>query len=466
MFRVTVDRKEIPVGSLKELKRLFHRGKVLGNSHAEEISTGKKATVDDFLEDRRKSGIGEDERAGGGGVNPVAELESKLAYITARPTDEYSEEEAEALASYMKQLKKQDREGKVDWDQVILFRKHFRKIKMSLLREKVKKEANEEASGVDVRERMAAESAARGFFDEPVKPPQRSRATPRPRPPQIQQAPQLAGQPRSAFRIPTAVPADATQNDRFKKLASNLFWLIIFALFVFYKLMGGQCSEVEAGDPLGKDLEMKTAREKMVALQIAGRDVSDKRVIEAMKKVPRHDFVPEGVKSQAYDDRPLPIGDDQTISQPYIVGKMSELMLLSGKERVLEIGTGSGYQAAVLAELAKEVYTIEIVDSLCKRAEKELVSQGYKNVHVRCGDGYRGWPEAAPFDAIMITAAPDHIPKPLVEQLKPGGRMVLPVGDFFQELVVVKKTKDGKIERQTIFGVRFVPMTGEAERKK
>ena len=193
--------------------------------------------------------------------------------------------------------------------------------------------------------------------------------------------------------------------------------------------------------------------------------VTDPRVLAAMRKVPRHLFVPAALEREAYEDRPLPIGSDQTISQPYIVALMSQALRLRGGERVLEIGTGSGYQAAVLAELAKEVYTIEIVDALAKRAEAALSRQGYKKVRVRSGDGYLGWPERAPFDAIIVTCAPDDIPKPLVEQLKPGGRLVIPVGpsvqekpDAVQRLFVIRKTKRG-LERESLLEVRFVPMT-------
>ncbi|RJO65460.1 MAG: protein-L-isoaspartate(D-aspartate) O-methyltransferase [Myxococcales bacterium] len=220
-----------------------------------------------------------------------------------------------------------------------------------------------------------------------------------------------------------------------------------------------------SGGAADKD-KMAERRERMVREQIAGRDVTDARVLAVMGKMPRHDFVPERYKDQAYDDNPLSIGEGQTISQPYIVGKMTELLRLKGAERVLEIGTGSGYQAAILGELAKEVYTIEIVETLCKRAAALLAAKGCANVHVRCGDGYKGWPEAAPFDAIMLTAAPHEIPKPLIEQLKPGGRLVAPVGDWHQELVVLTKQADGSIARQSVFPVRFVPMTGEAEKRE
>ena len=199
--------------------------------------------------------------------------------------------------------------------------------------------------------------------------------------------------------------------------------------------------------------------------------VADKRVLEAMRKVPRHAFVPDDLVDQAYADRPLPIGEGQTISQPFIVGYMTEALGPKPDERVLEIGTGSGYQAAVLAELVGEVYTIEIIEPLAERAAAVLDRLGYRNIHVKVGDGYQGWPEHAPFDAIIVTCAPDHIPEPLAHQLKIGGRIVIPVGAdvggrFWaaQELIVVRKTERGLV-REKRMDVRFVPMTGEAQKK-
>ena len=201
----------------------------------------------------------------------------------------------------------------------------------------------------------------------------------------------------------------------------------------------------------------------MVAEQIERRGVKDPRVLEAMRKVPRHEFVPEAERDEAYDDRPLPIGHGQTISQPYIVALMTESLGLKGTEKVLEVGTGSGYQAAVLSGLAKAVFTIEIVEPLGKQAAEVLQRLGYKNVSVRVGDGYRGWREEAPFDAIIVTCAPDAVPEPLVHQLAEGGRMIIPVGPEgkAQQLVLLKK-KHGKLHQQEILPVRFVPMTGEA----
>src|SRR5262245_7645053 len=182
-----------------------------------------------------------------------------------------------------------------------------------------------------------------------------------------------------------------------------------------------------------------------------------------MRKVPRHAFVGDGERAHAYEDHPLPIGGSQTISQPYIVALMTELLALPPRARVLEIGTGSGYQSAVLSEIADEVYSIEILPDLAKAAGDKLTELGFKNVTVRAGDGYRGWPEHAPFDGIIVTAAPQKIPEPLVEQLAPGGRMVIPVGGFFQELKVFTREKDGTISEKVIIPVRFVPMTGEIE---
>jgi len=204
-------------------------------------------------------------------------------------------------------------------------------------------------------------------------------------------------------------------------------------------------------------------RQLMVDQQIAARGVRDERVLAAMRKVPRHQFVPDILDSAAYDDRPLGIGEGQTISQPYIVAIMTELARLRPTSRVLEIGTGSGYQAAVLAEVAGDVYSIEIIEVLARTAAETLRRLGYERVHLRVGDGYVGWPEAAPFDAILVTAAPPHVPQPLKDQLKVGGRLVIPVGDRWQELMVIARTETGFVEER-VFPVAFVPMTGEAQR--
>jgi protein-L-isoaspartate(D-aspartate) O-methyltransferase len=206
----------------------------------------------------------------------------------------------------------------------------------------------------------------------------------------------------------------------------------------------------------------REARERMVREQIAARGVKDERVLAALSRVPRHELVPAELRESAYQDRPLPIGMGQTISQPYVVAYMTEQLGLEGGERVLEVGTGSGYQAAVLAELAKEVYSIEIVPELGARARADLARLGYTNVQVRIGDGYRGWPEHAPFDAIIVTAAPGHVPQPLVDQLAVGGRMVLPVGEWEQQLLLIERDERG-LRRERLIDVRFVPMRGEAE---
>ena len=219
----------------------------------------------------------------------------------------------------------------------------------------------------------------------------------------------------------------------------------------------------EQRPPVNDDDAWTAERTRMVDTQLAARDIRDPKVLAAMKRVPRHLFVPESERRSAYVDGPLPIGQGQTISQPYIVAYMTQALDLQPGDRVLEIGTGSGYQAAVLAELVREVYTIEIVPELARRAELTLLELRYTNVHVRAGDGYRGWPEKAPFDAIIVTAAPDHVPQPLVDQLAIGGKLVIPVGTWEQEMVILTKTEKGVLERRTI-GVRFVPMTGEARK--
>lgn len=206
-----------------------------------------------------------------------------------------------------------------------------------------------------------------------------------------------------------------------------------------------------------KDNWWQEAAIRMVEEQIVARGIQDKQVIDIMKKTPRHLFVPEHLEKFAYTDRPLPIGEGQTISQPYIVALMTELLKLSGDEKVLEIGTGSGYQAAVLSKLAKECYSIEIVKLLAEDAKERLKKLGYHNVFVKWQDGYTGWPEHAPFDGIIVTAAPEEIPDELVRQLKIGGKMVVPVGKEYQELILIKKRKDG-IEKEAVIPVRFVPM--------
>ena len=204
-------------------------------------------------------------------------------------------------------------------------------------------------------------------------------------------------------------------------------------------------------------------RDWMVDTQIVGGGITDPRVVAAMRQVPRHRFIPDYESVDAYGDFPLPIGHAQTISQPYIVAYMTEALKLQPGEKVLEIGTGSGYQAAILAELGVQVFTIEIVKPLAQYARDNLSKVGYDQVWVRAGDGYQGWPEERPFDAVIITAAPDHVPSPLLEQLAVGGRLILPVGDFSQNLVLIRRTEEG-YQRTELLPVRFVPMTGQAEK--
>jgi protein-L-isoaspartate(D-aspartate) O-methyltransferase len=235
---------------------------------------------------------------------------------------------------------------------------------------------------------------------------------------------------------------------------------ILIAAAVIFLLLVIQC-RARARDPETYG-EM---RRYMVESQIRARGVKDPKVLDAMTKVARHRFVPGRVIDQAYDDGPLPIGEGQTISQPYIVALMTELLGLGKNDRVLEIGTGSGYQAAVLAEICS-VYTIEINETLGRRAEKLLTELGYRNIRVKIGDGYKGWPEVAPFDGIIVTCAPTRVPAPLKDQLAEGGRMVIPVGDglWSQDLVLFKKTR-GKLVKASIIPVRFVPMVDEKGKK-
>ena len=212
--------------------------------------------------------------------------------------------------------------------------------------------------------------------------------------------------------------------------------------------------------------DLGSERQRMVQEQLMSRGVRDERVLAAMNKVPREEFVPQDSRAASYTDQPLPIGYGQTISQPYIVAFMTEQLRPKPSDRVLEVGTGSGYQAAILAELVAEVYSVEIVEPLAKNAEATLQRLGCKNVHVKIGDGYKGWPETAPFDAIIVTCAPDKVPQPLIDQLRDGGRMVIPVGDrFAQELYLLEK-KNGQLKQSATLPVRFVPMSGEASERK
>jgi protein-L-isoaspartate(D-aspartate) O-methyltransferase len=241
-----------------------------------------------------------------------------------------------------------------------------------------------------------------------------------------------------------------------RAVSKRAFALTIAAVVA---VAGAARSVATAADPT------QAARNRMVDEQLVPRGIKDPGVLAAMRRVPRHAFVPEDMRALAYADRPLPIGHDQTISQPAIVATMTELANVRRGSRVLEVGTGSGYQAAVLAAMGAEVYSIEIVAPLAEQAAKLLAQLGYKNVKTRIGDGYRGWPEAAPFDAILVTAAPPRVPEPLKRQLKSGGRLVIPVGTTDQELRVLTRTRTGWDER-TVIPVRFVPMTGEADSKR
>jgi protein-L-isoaspartate(D-aspartate) O-methyltransferase len=206
-------------------------------------------------------------------------------------------------------------------------------------------------------------------------------------------------------------------------------------------------------------------RERMVEKQLKFRGIKDERVLAAMAKVPREEFIPVDTRAEAYEDGPLPIGYDQTISQPYIVAFMTEQLRPKSNDRVLEIGSGSGYQAAVLAELVADVYTIDIVEPLAKTAEATLQRLGYKNVHIKVGDGYKGWPEEAPFDAIIVTCAPEKVPQPLVDQLTDGGRMIIPVGERFAQQLYLLEKKNGQLKESATLPVRFVPMVRSKEEK-
>jgi protein-L-isoaspartate(D-aspartate) O-methyltransferase len=215
----------------------------------------------------------------------------------------------------------------------------------------------------------------------------------------------------------------------------------------------------QAQKPGSSGKNYKNARERMVRGQIRARGIKDEKVLSTMARVPRHLFVPETYQYLAYTDGPLPIGKGQTISQPYIVALMTEALNLSADDRVLEVGTGSGYQAAILAEIVREVYSIEIIPELGHKARERLEEMGYNNIQVRIGDGYLGWPEKAPFDAIMVTAAADEIPRPLTDQLKPGGRLCIPVGGIadVQSLLLITKKEKG-LHQQNMIPVRFVPL--------
>lgn len=233
-----------------------------------------------------------------------------------------------------------------------------------------------------------------------------------------------------------------------------------FSLFSLVALSA--CSAAPAAPPPARP---DAGRERMVKEQIEGRGIKDPLTLAALRKIPRHLFVPSASARESYGDFPLPIGHGQTISQPYIVAFMTEALGLHGGENVLEIGTGSGYQSAVLAQIASKVHTIEIVPALAEEARERLARLGYRNVTVRAADGYLGWPEAAPFDAIMVTAAAPRIPEPLKQQLAEGGRLVVPVGDEYQELIVVTR-RGAAFDERRVLPVRFVPMTGAVRKRK
>lgn len=216
----------------------------------------------------------------------------------------------------------------------------------------------------------------------------------------------------------------------------------------------------------GENSDLAGRREAMVEEQIEARGVTDPATLAAMRTVPRHEFVPLQLRDEAYGDHPLPIGHGQTISQPFIVAFMTEAIRPRSGEKILEIGAGCGYQAAILAHIGAEVYTVEIVEPLAEMARRNLARLGYKNAHVLRADGYRGWPAHAPFDAIIATCAPDRIPPDLVAQLREGGRMIIPVGNSMSQELVLLRKQGGKIEQQSILPVRFVPMTGEARRNR
>lgn len=239
------------------------------------------------------------------------------------------------------------------------------------------------------------------------------------------------------------------------------------SLGAMFVLLAWGCCQAQPPPPAvssgGASLYQRERR-TMIERQLRGRDITDPKVLAAMNDVPREEFVPEELRPMAHADRPLPIGLGQTISQPYIVALMTQLARLPEHGKALDVGTGSGYQAAVLAKVCKEVYSIEILEPLADSARQRFERLGYTNITVRHGDGYQGWPEQAPFDAIIVAAAPGHVPQPLIDQLAPGGRLIIPVGDTSQELILIEKAADGAVRRRAIAPVAFVPMTGEAQR--
>jgi protein-L-isoaspartate(D-aspartate) O-methyltransferase len=235
----------------------------------------------------------------------------------------------------------------------------------------------------------------------------------------------------------------------------------VVAQYVLFAAMAG----TGCGQQIPSAADFAAHRQRMIEQQLKPRGIKDERVLAAMARVPREEFVPQNARAEAYEDGPLPIGYDQTISQPYIVAFMTEQLRPKPGDRVLEIGSGSGYQAAILAELVADVYTIEIVEPLAKTAEATLQRLGYKNVHIEVGDGYKGWPEEAPFDAIIVTCAPENVPQPLVDQLQDGGRMVIPVGERFAQQLYLLEKKDGHLKESVTLPVRFVPMLRSKQQK-
>lgn len=247
---------------------------------------------------------------------------------------------------------------------------------------------------------------------------------------------------------------------------ATILTLLICALAVIFFMTNGAPAfgaDTNASGKENKD-HFRQQRMKMIRQQLRARGIENPEILAAFEKVPRHRFVPEGLKKYAYQDRPLPIGEDQTISQPYIVALMTRSIEPKKNHRILEIGTGSGYQAAILAELAEQVYTIEIIASLAQSARRTLSETGYENVYVKTGDGFRGWPEHAPFDAIVVTCSPEKVPEPLKEQLAGGGRMVIPVGRGHDQHLVLLEKKEGQLIEKQILPVRFVPMVDEKGR--
>ncbi|MBM4053537.1 MAG: protein-L-isoaspartate(D-aspartate) O-methyltransferase [Planctomycetes bacterium] len=239
------------------------------------------------------------------------------------------------------------------------------------------------------------------------------------------------------------------------------FAIIVIAVIAFLIINRGMVLAMGDKKAVLDEETFALQRKQMVERQIANRGVIDEKVLEAMEAVPRHLFIPEPVRYYSYFDQPVPIGHGQTISQPYIVAFMTELLQPDENDVVLEVGTGSGYQAAILARIVKQVYTIEIVEELGNHAKRQLQTMGFDNIAVKIGDGYNGWPECAPFDAIIVTAASEKIPQPLIDQLKPSGRMVIPVGGVFeiQELMLITKDATSKVVKKSIIPVRFVPLT-------